>query len=415
MPKRNRGYGAAGRVNILKKVKVGAVWNFYPAVIESNGKLKDKVRVKGAIQVHPEGQYFIEWWEGSSRRREQILERSEVLEHARRKSLALEAIRAGISVVEGEPEGGDRMTVKAAVAAYLENIKPPQREPKTYVAYKYCLELFVETCKRRFVSDVKREDLLLFIRHLYSVGNSTRTANNRAVIVAQLLKANGVVNLLQKRDWPEYIDPIRSAYEPEELTTLFNACAGQERLIYMTFLMSGLRDKELRFLTWRDVDFRNHALRVTAKPQYEFKPKNKEEREVPVPESLLALMKAHKERQHGHPNNLVFPTSSGAPDKKHDNKLKKLAYRAGLNCGTCESKHGNKCSDGPYCSQWFLHKFRHTFATRNLQEHVCDIRTLQLWLGHSDLASTMVYLKAVRSKDVMDKVNRSPLAVYAVA
>ncbi|MHB1936077.1 MAG: hypothetical protein ACYCOR_05780 [Acidobacteriaceae bacterium] len=41
MPKRNPGYGAAGRVNILKKVKVGAIWNFYPAVIESNGKLKN--------------------------------------------------------------------------------------------------------------------------------------------------------------------------------------------------------------------------------------------------------------------------------------------------------------------------------------------------------------------------------------
>jgi len=60
-------------------------------------------------------------------------------------------------------------------------------------------------------------------------------------------------------------------------------------------------------------------------------------------------------------------------------------------------------------SDWFLHKFRHTFATRNLQEHVCDIRTLQLWLGHSDLASTMVYLKAVGSKDVAARVNGSEL------
>jgi hypothetical protein len=38
---------------------------------------------------------------------------------------------------------------------------------------------------------------------------------------------------------------------------------------------------------------------------------------------------------------------------------------------------------------------------------------LQLWLGHSDLASTMVYLKAVRSKDVSDKLNSSALAALA--
>jgi hypothetical protein len=53
---------------------------------------------------------------------------------------------------------------------------------------------------------------------------------------------------------------------------------------------------------------------------------------------------------------------------------------------------------------------RHTFATRNLQDHVCDIKTLQNWMGHKDLASTMVYLKAVRNKDVMARVNASELA-----
>jgi integrase len=78
-------------------------------------------------------------------------------------------------------------------------------------------------------------------------------------------------------------------------------------------------------------------------------------------------------------------------------------------------KAGIEVADGEFCSNWFLHKFRHTFATRNLQEHVCDIRTLQLWLGHSDLASTMVYLKAVRNKDVAARVNGSELAAFAVA
>jgi site-specific recombinase XerD len=48
-----------------------------------------------------------------------------------------------------------------------------------------------------------------------------------------------------------------------------------------------------------------------------------------------------------------------------------------------------------------------------LQDHVCDIRTLQLWLGHNDLASTMVYLKAVRNKDVAARVSASELAAFA--
>lgn len=40
-------YGSSQRVNIVKKVKVDGAWNFYLAVVESNGKLKDKVRIKG--------------------------------------------------------------------------------------------------------------------------------------------------------------------------------------------------------------------------------------------------------------------------------------------------------------------------------------------------------------------------------
>jgi integrase/recombinase XerD len=169
--------------------------------------------------------------------------------------------------------------------------------------------------------------------------------------------------------------------------------------------------------TWRDVDFRNRVVRVTAKPRWGFKPKNKDEREVPVPGSLLAELKAHQERQGGkaNPNNLLFPNQTGNPDKQHETRLKRIAYKAGLNCGRCLTRGGHKCAEGEFCGNWFLHRFRHTFATRNLQDHVCDIRTLQQWLGHKDLASTMVYLKAVRSKDVTARVDASELAAFAAA
>jgi len=36
-----------------------------------------------------------------------------------------------------------------------------------------------------------------------------------------------------------------------------------------------------------------------------------------------------------------------------------------------------------------------------------DIRTLQVWMGHKDLASTMRYLKAGYGKDLLAKVNEA--------
>jgi hypothetical protein len=42
-------------VNVLKKVNVKGTWKLCPIVRESNGPLKDKVRVHGRIEVHGQG------------------------------------------------------------------------------------------------------------------------------------------------------------------------------------------------------------------------------------------------------------------------------------------------------------------------------------------------------------------------
>jgi site-specific recombinase XerD len=53
---------------------------------------------------------------------------------------------------------------------------------------------------------------------------------------------------------------------------------------------------------------------------------------------------------------------------------------------------------------FWLHKFPSTFATRCLWAGV-DLRTVQQWLGHSDMESTMRYLKPSRNQAVQEKVN----------
>lgn len=104
---------------------------------------------------------------------------------------------------------------------YLKDVSPPQREEKTYVAYKYCLEQFLATSKKRYVSEIEREDLLEFIRHQYQTGRGPRTAFNQANILVTFLKLNGLSGLLKKSDWPSFVDPLRPIYEPEVLNPAF--------------------------------------------------------------------------------------------------------------------------------------------------------------------------------------------------
>jgi len=87
---RSRSY--AERVNVLKKVLVNENWKFVP-VLERSGKIvRDHVVISGQDEHHPEGNYYIEWYEGAkSRRKESVGIFENVLEAARRKSIELHA------------------------------------------------------------------------------------------------------------------------------------------------------------------------------------------------------------------------------------------------------------------------------------------------------------------------------------
>jgi len=412
MPKHERSYAA--RVNILKYVKVGDRWRFAP-VVEKNGRIqRDLVRVADVVEHHPEGAYYIEWREAGLRRREVVAEFGELLDRARRKHIELEAMKAGILAMP-EPPAADkqqeRPRVDQVITQYLEFVKA-HRKKRTYLTYRYTLDtLLRKSCRRTYVDQVTREDILQFMTDCYKRGLGKRTVYDKVVVVLQLFKRYGKSGLLESNDWPDYVETIRPIYEAEELDALFRTASEQEATLVKFLLGTGLRDQEVRYILWRDVDLKASLVRVTAKPQWDFTPKNWEERVIPIPSGLVERLRKLKAERDAVPAQLVFPNRRGRPDGEMDTKIKRLAQKAGLNCGMCLTEHGNRCSQGPYCSNYFLHKFRHTFATEHLR-HGVDIRTLQAWLGHRDIKSTMVYLKGVQSKDALVKVNAGALAQY---
>ena len=287
-----------------------------------------------------------------------------------------------------------------------------QRSPRTYLTYRYTLDLLRGSYRKTHVDEVTREDVLQFMADCYQLGLGNRTVYDKLVVVLQLFKRYGKTKLLASSDWPEYVEKLRSIYEPEEIEAMLGVATENEAVFLKFLLGSGFRDREVRHVTWRDIDFRNSLVRVTAKPIWGFRPKNWEERVVPLPTALLEELSALRERKGAQSSQLVFPNSKGNPDSENDMIVKKVAERAKLNCGQCKTKHENRCADGPHCQHFFLHKFRHTFATEHLR-HGIDIRTLQAWLGHRDIKSTMVYLKGVQSKDALARVNAGALARYA--
>jgi integrase/recombinase XerD len=56
--------------------------------------------------------------------------------------------------------------------------------------------------------------------------------------------------------------------------------------------------------------------------------------------------------------------------------------------------------------EFWLHKFRATFATTHLQAGV-DLRTVMTWMGQTNLESIIRYLKPARNSTMIEKVNSS--------
>jgi integrase/recombinase XerD len=370
--------------------------NYHEAVIAGNGRIKPGVAlVNGQEHKFDDPTYYIEWREqkpeGTKRRRRAVGGDAPAAYQAKlRKEAELSAKAHGLSVatpapVPAEPKAtdtGERRPLAGTIDAWLVRIKD-KRKPKTYAAYRVALGYFEESCKRAFVEDITKEDLEDFASFLRDTKEqSPRSVYNKWEVIMSFLKAHGVRSLVTAEDWPGYTEEVPDVYERAEVDKLFAACTEEERVWFEFFLMTGEREQEVMYTYWSDINFSRSLVKVSHKPDRGWTPKAYKEREIPVPAKLIeSLKKLHDSRDKK--CNLVFPTAGCKPKLDFLDCLKRVAKRAGLE------------------GDWYLHKLRATFATWALWSGV-DLRTVQAWLGHSDLASTMRYLKP--NKDAHIKV-----------
>lgn len=385
-------------VNLTKRVRTPQGTRYCRVVLSGNGRVKpDVVIVDGHEERHPEGAYYLEWYEGTKRIRLSVgKDAQDAAARRQRKEAELNAKNNGVTVVPENGNGRGVLLAEAVKEFLLE--KSEQRKKKTHVDYVSALRYFQESCTKTHLSDITRKDLLAFTAYCRdTLELSPRTVFNKFARVVAFLKAFSI-KVHQKGDAPRFVEEEPEVYEADELKTFFNACDADEKLWFEFFLMTGMREQEVTHCYWKDINFANAVVRVSYKPDLNWIPKAYKEREIPVPTKLIESLKKAREKANGCP--LVFPTAGCKPKLDFLDCLKAVVKRAELNCGHCDGCKGKQ----KWCERWFLHKFRATFATRHLWSGV-DLRTVQMWLGHSDLESTMRYLKPSRSQHVREKVN----------
>jgi integrase len=162
--------------------------------------------------------------------------------------------------------------------------------------------------------------------------------------------------------FPETETELRILTETEESQLLLAATPRLQPLIRFA-LHTGLRRNELLTLTWQQIDWARREVVVTSE-----RAKSHKSRRIPLNTTALEVL-------------LSFPAHNMREKVQHrvfgyriiDTTFSKAKHKAGL----------------PWVSP---HTLRRTFATRLLQQGV-NVRTVQKWLGHADLTTTMKYLQ----------------------
>ncbi len=158
---------------------------------------------------------------------------------------------------------------------------------------------------------------------------------------------------------PRNIPRILSTEEVHEEVRKARAASPVLHGMVLTALYAGLRRAEIVHLAWQDID--GDMIFVRNKPEHPLK--DYEERTIPLHDRLAKALRIHH-----FPGSRCFRSPRGYFWERSN--LSRTCRQYGLRG---------------------FHILRHTFATNCLRSGV-DIRTVQEWLGHAHVETTMRYL-----------------------
>jgi integrase len=355
------------------------------------------VKVDGKLVQYPEGRYQLRMYEDRKKvYRNAGDNAADALAALQREGHVVVAKKAaeaaGVKLVE---EAG-RVLLRKAALRFEDDARKQGHLEAADLNRNITTEFLVATGLVH-LDEVTRDSVLKFHKYLRSKGNGSRTVANKHRRLMSFFK----FCKFDRSDMPpapKYDKKIPTTYSKDENGKILAAADEYMKLAIELGLKTGLRDQELQHLEWSDIHFEDSTLRVTSKAHWDFKVKDSEERDVPIPADLVVSLKT---RRLAHPKDvLVLPTANGKPNGKLLRMLKRLAKRAGLNCGVCSGCKGANRE----CGRWTLHKLRRSYGTTLLRNRV-DLATVQKYLGHADLESTMRYLAPATAEESQRAVN----------
>jgi integrase len=395
----------------IRRKEAGKGWR-YKAVPKTGRPLQAEAGVKFHVRYRDASGKFV--WS----------QPYETLEEARKESAGLElnakAVALGLTVKEYEnSKNSRRTTIKAAIEHFVSDAKKTKKRT-TAAEYERNLRQFENSLRGvRFIDEITKRTLCDFRDFLAAEGYEPRTLHNRSLLVLTLLKANGIkTGFSLKRDLPEYEEEAAVPYEPAELQKLFASMGDEETVRYKFFLGTACREQEVMYAAWQDIDFARGIYHIRAKIDVGFTPKKHQSRDVKMPTELVEMLQ--KRKKHAPHQRWIFVNGGDKPEGHFLEKFKRIAKKAGVNCGNCvapwtEGRYPTRkievtCKTHPVCEHHYLHRLRKTCAS-NWEAKQVPVRTIQYMLGHKSLETTMKYLGITNLDSLTGKIDAAAVIV----
>jgi integrase len=299
----------------------------------------------------------------------------------------------------------ERLTVAEAAERLLTHLEVMGRKHSTLRSYKAIVGAQIKPrLGTRPIALLSAEQIERFAAEELSAGLKPKTIANAlgllSVVCEHAVKrgwapsnpCRGIERprTLQRDTALRFLDPV-------EVEALLRAVPADDfarvrRAIYVAAVMAGLRQGELLALQWRDVDWSAQRLRVRrnyVRGRFGTPKSSRGSRSVPLADRLggeLDLL--HRSTAYGADDDLVFAhPHTGEPMNGH--ALLKVFQRTLRAAGVRQVR---------------FHDLRHTFGTRMAASGV-PMRTLQEWMGHADIATTLRYADYAPSAHELQFVN----------
>jgi integrase len=295
------------------------------------------------------------------------------------------------------PSGG--VTFADAAAEWLRYVEHDRkRRPSTVRDYRIVVDkVLVPALGDAPLEAITSAHVDAFRTQLVAEGRlSPRTINKYLALIHGVLKraqrvyglsANAAAGVERQPARRSGDFDVLSAAEVEAL--IRGAASAQDAALFATAAYAGLRLGELRALRWRDVDFAKRLIHVRRSyvERDEGVPKSGRVRSVPMIDQVARVLDGLSRREwFTGDEDLVFCNDVG--DHFDDSALRRRFYTARAGAGLKRIR---------------FHDLRHTFGTLAVQ--VFPLSDVKAYMGHADIATTMIYVHHVPQLDAASRLS----------